>query len=94
MPEDDDDNIETTNLETFQECLSGIIIQHLARPNTAGKQAGSKRSRGSKGRKTAIKPVVREAEIHDQAGEDAKELSDFTEVRTVLLSLASIGFVV
>lgn len=79
MPEDDD-GVEASNLETFQECLSGVVIQRLARPATTGKQTGPRRSRASRGRKTAIKPVARETEAQDQAGGDAEELSDFTEV--------------
>lgn len=63
---------EESNFETFRDCLSTVLIERLA-PATA------KPKKKVKGRKTEIKPVVRDDEGKgDEA--DAAELSEFTEV--------------
>lgn len=72
-----DAQTESANLETFQECLSGIIIQHLARPSAISLAKGQKKSRASRGRRTAIKPVDR---VPNGANADVEELDEFTQV--------------
>ena len=76
MPESDAQT-ESANLETFQECLSGVIIRQLARPSAASLAKGQRKPRAGRGRKTAIKAVDRQSE---DTNSDAEELSDFTEV--------------
>ena len=70
---------EINNFSTFQDCVATSIVAKLTAPGKATK--ASSRQRRSLGRKTAIKPVIREPNEGTSA-DDAAELSDFIEVRT------------
>lgn len=61
---------ESENRGLFQDCLATRVIEKLAPTNPS-------RKRVTKGRKNAIKPVLRPEE---EAVNDVSELSDFIEV--------------
>ncbi len=65
---------EIASFEVFQDSVSTTVIAKLA-PSPKGS-----RRRVAKGRKNEIKPVVK-AQTNDDDGDDARELSDFVEVR-------------
>lgn len=75
---------EEANFETFRDCLSTVVIERLA-PATA------KPKKRVKGRKNEIKPVV--AAGGRDVGADAAELSEFTEVGLVEMSLCSMKYI-
>lgn len=71
---------ESTNFDIFRDCLSTTIIQKLSPENRNG---GNKKKKKVKGRKNEIKPVVRSTAEEDEAN-DAAELGDFVEVRSLI----------
>lgn len=73
------------NYATFRECLSEPVIRRLA-----VKPAKTAKRKAAKGRKNAIKPVMREESANgDTEGNDAEELGEFIDVRILSVKLSA-----
>lgn len=70
---------EEQNFNLFRDILSDPIVQKCS--TTSSSKTKSKVRKARAGRKTAIKPVIKDVDPDEQNQNDAEELGEFIDVR-------------